>query len=169
MKKRFIVYCIAAMIVLLGDDMVTAKEKGKVKGEATSVKKVAKKEQLVEQKKPSKELQKKPSKEPQKQPSKKQQTKPSKQPQKKITSETEKLAQAKKAMQSQLAPWKQIRKIALKEKATKTVAAIDKIIAEKEQQYKKKLAAMKQDTPKAKVKGSPDQKPPQKKKPKSKD
>lgn len=47
---------------------------------------------------------------------------------------------AKKAFEVAMAPWREVRKIALAEKATKTVAAIDKIIAAKEGQFKKKLA-----------------------------
>jgi hypothetical protein len=58
-----------------------------------------------------------------------------------MTPEQRKLAMAKRALEMDLAPWREVRKIAEGEKAAKTVAAIDKIIATKEQQFKKKLEA----------------------------
>jgi len=58
-----------------------------------------------------------------------------------MTPEQRRIAIAKKAFDADAAPWREVRKIALAEKATKTVAAIDKIIAAKEEQLKKKLAA----------------------------
>jgi len=59
-----------------------------------------------------------------------------------MTPEQRQLAMAQKAMEKELAPWQAVRKIAAEEKAEKTVAAIDKVIAAKEAQFKKKLEAM---------------------------
>jgi hypothetical protein len=58
-----------------------------------------------------------------------------------MTPEQRRLAIANKALETDLAPWREVRKIAESEKATRTLAAIDKIIATKEQQFKKKLQA----------------------------
>jgi len=56
------------------------------------------------------------------------------------------IAKAKKAFEDDVAPWKEVRKIAESEKATKTMAAIDKILAAKEEQFKKKLASLEKKT-----------------------
>jgi hypothetical protein len=59
---------------------------------------------------------------------------------KKMTPEQQKIARAKKAFEASVAPWRKVRQIAAKEKATKTLAAIDQIIAAKQQQFKKRMA-----------------------------
>ena len=59
-----------------------------------------------------------------------------------MTPEQRQLEMAQKAMEKELAPWQAVRKIAAEEKAEKTVAAIDTVIAAKEAQFKKKLEAM---------------------------
>jgi hypothetical protein len=59
-----------------------------------------------------------------------------------MTPEERKLAMAKKDFEMNIAPWHAVLKIANEEKATKTIAAITKIIADKEQLLKKKLAAV---------------------------
>jgi len=61
---------------------------------------------------------------------------------KKMTPEQRRAAMAQRAFEKSLAPWQEIRKIAVGEKAEKTVAAIDKVIAAKKAQFKKKLEAM---------------------------
>ena len=59
-----------------------------------------------------------------------------------MTPQERRVAMATKVLDTELAPWKQVRAIAVGEKATKTVEAIDKIIAGKEAQFKKKLEAI---------------------------
>lgn len=49
----------------------------------------------------------------------------------------------KTAFSAEIAPWLEVRKIALEEKASKTVAAIDKIIAAKEEALQKKISPAK--------------------------
>ena len=58
-----------------------------------------------------------------------------------MTPEQRRLAMAQRTLEIDLAPWKQVRQIAAEEKAVKTLAAIDKIIAEKQEQFKKRMAA----------------------------
>ncbi|MFH1718726.1 MAG: hypothetical protein ABIF19_15330, partial [Planctomycetota bacterium] len=53
-------------------------------------------------------------------------------------------AMAQRTFDSEMAPWQQVRKIAAEEKATRTLAAIDKVIAEKQSQFNKRLKAMKE-------------------------
>lgn len=71
-----------------------------------------------------------------------------------MTPEQKRLALTQKQLDEELAPWLQVRKIAVEENATKTVAAIDKIITAKKEQFKKRAGAMKEkpaeaDKPKA--------------------
>ena len=66
---------------------------------------------------------------------------------KEMTPEQKRVAMAQRAFDAELAPWQQVRKIAASENATKTVAAIDKIMADKQTQFKKKLAAIKEGKP----------------------
>ena len=66
---------------------------------------------------------------------------------KEMTPEQKRVALAQKDFDAELAPWRQVRKIAAGENATGTVAAIDKIIADKQTQFKKKLAAVKEKKP----------------------
>ena len=61
-----------------------------------------------------------------------------------MTPEERQLAMAQRTFDGEMAPWQQVRKIAAEEKATKTLAAIDKIIAEKKAQLDKRLKAMKE-------------------------
>jgi len=61
---------------------------------------------------------------------------------KKMTPEQQQVARAKKAFEVSVASWRAVRQIAAKEKATKTLAAIDKIIAGKQMQLNKGLASM---------------------------
>jgi len=58
-----------------------------------------------------------------------------------MTPEQKRNALAQRALENDLAPWKQVRQIAAEEKAVKTLAAIDKIIVEKQEQFKKKMIA----------------------------
>ena len=68
---------------------------------------------------------------------------------KEMTPEQKRLALSQKQFDEEMAPWMEVRKIAVEEKATKTVAAIDKIMALKEEQFKKRSGAMKEDKPAA--------------------
>jgi len=69
-----------------------------------------------------------------------------------MTPEERQLAMAQKTFDDEMAPWQQVRKIAAEEKAPKTLAAIDKIIAEKKAQFDKRHKAMKErGQPKAKA------------------
>jgi len=61
-----------------------------------------------------------------------------------MTPEQKRLALTQKQLDEELAPWLQVRKIAVEENATKTVAAIDKIITAKKEQFKKRSGAMKE-------------------------
>ncbi len=61
-----------------------------------------------------------------------------------MTPEERQLALAQRTFDTEMAPWQHVRKIAAEEKATKTLAAIDKIIAEKKTQFDKRLKAMKE-------------------------
>jgi len=60
---------------------------------------------------------------------------------KEMTPEQKRIALAQRNFDAELAPWIQVRKIAVGENATKTVVAIDRIVAEKQTQFKKKMAA----------------------------
>lgn len=61
-----------------------------------------------------------------------------------MTPEQKRLALTQKQFDEELAPWLAVRKIAAEENATKTVAAIDKIITAKKEQFKKRSGAMKE-------------------------
>jgi len=61
-----------------------------------------------------------------------------------MTPEERQLAVAQRTFATEMGPWQQVRKIAAEEKATKTLAAIDKIIAEKKAQFDKRLKVMKE-------------------------
>ena len=87
-----------------------------------------------------------------------------------MTPEQKRLALTQKQLEEELAPWLEVRKIAAEENATKTVAAIDKIITAKKEQFKKRAGAMKEkpaETEKSKAESTrPEgQKPERKKKP----
>ena len=113
--KKVLVCSVAAMAILWACSVGLAKEKGQAKG----------KSQVRQQKK--------------------QMTEEQKQWQQKLqamTPEQRRLAMAKKAFANSVASWRAVLKIANEEKAAKTAAAITKIIAEKEQFFKKKLAGL---------------------------
>ncbi len=61
---------------------------------------------------------------------------------KKMTPEQQQVARAKKAFEASVSSWRAVRQIAAKEKAKQTLAAIDKIIAAKQQQFNRRLASM---------------------------
>jgi hypothetical protein len=75
-----------------------------------------------------------------------------------MTPEQRRAALAKKALEEELTPWQAVRKIAVEEKATRTVAAIDKIILAKQEQFKKKLEVMKAEKPASADKSTPESK-----------
>jgi len=59
-----------------------------------------------------------------------------------MTPEQQKVAKAKRAFELAVAPWREVRLIALQEKAVKTLAAIDLNIAAKEKVLNRRLAAL---------------------------
>ncbi len=142
--KKVLICGVAALVILLAGGTALTKEKGKA-GDGRGAKRVADKGISEEQKQWKAKLEA-------------------------MTPEQRRLAVAKKALEDDLAPWKQVRQIAADEKAVKTMAAIDKIIAEKQEQFNKKMAAAeKRDQPKAEKtkaqnKGPTEQKPARKKK-----
>ena len=66
---------------------------------------------------------------------------------KSMTPEQRRIAMAQKNFDTELAPWQQVRKIAAGENAVKTIAAIDKIIADKQSLLKKRLEALNRKKP----------------------
>jgi hypothetical protein len=122
--KKVLICSVAAMAILLAGSMVLAKEKDKSR--------VKNRENTRETKKLS------------------EQDKQWREKFKEMTPEQKRVALAQKDFDAEMAPWRQVRKIAADENATKTVAAIDKIIAGKQNQFKKKLATL---TEKKPVKG----------------
>ena len=59
-----------------------------------------------------------------------------------MTPQERRLDAAKKAHETEMAPWKEVLKVAEAEKASKTVAAINKIIKTKDDEFKKDLARL---------------------------
>jgi len=57
-----------------------------------------------------------------------------------MTPEQQQVAKAKRAFEVSVTPWRAVAKIAAKEKATETLAAINKIIADMEIQFKQQLS-----------------------------
>jgi len=131
--KKALICSVAALVILLAGGTALTKETGKNK-EANKQAKGA-----AESVKPSAEQ------------------KQAKEQMKDMTPEQRRAALAKKALEEELAPWLAVRKIALEENATKTVAAIDKIVAGKQEQFKKKLEA-KTEKPATTEKPSPENK-----------
>lgn len=115
MKKTLICGALALVLLLAGGTALT-KEKGRAKEADRGTKRVAGKALAEQQKQWKAKLEA-------------------------MTPEQRRLAIAQKALEDDLTPWKNVRQIATEEKAERTVAAIDKIIAEKHEQFKKKMAA----------------------------
>jgi hypothetical protein len=63
-----------------------------------------------------------------------------------LTPQQKRLETLQKSHESEMTPWKEVLKIAEEEKATKTIAAINKVIAAKEEAYKKSLAQLEKRT-----------------------
>ena len=115
--KKMLICSVAAMVLLLTSGTAVTKERAKNKEANKQTKNAAEDKKLsAEQEKAKEQL-------------------------KDMTPEQRRGALAKKALEEELAPWQAVRKIAVEENATKTVAAIDKIIADKQEQFKKKLGA----------------------------
>lgn len=114
--KKVLICGVVALVFLLAGDTALTKEKGKAREANRGAKRVAGKAVSEEQKQWKAKLEA-------------------------MTPEQRRLALAQKALEDDLAPWKQVRQIAAEEEAVKTLAAIDKIIAEKQEQFKKKMAA----------------------------
>ncbi len=132
--KKVLICSVAALVVLLAGGTALTKEAAKNKEATKQVKNAA------EKTKPSVDL------------------KQAKEQLKDMTPEQRRAALAKKALEEDLAPWQAVRKIAVEENATRTVAAIDKIIAGKQEQFKKKLEGTKAEKPAAADKPAPESK-----------
>lgn len=118
--KKALICSIAALVILLAGGTAMTKERAGNKEANTKAKNVGEKKSLSEQDKQWKEQFKA------------------------MTPEQKRLALAQRAFDEEMAPWQQVRKIAVEENATRTVAAIDKIIAGKKEQFKKRAQAMKE-------------------------
>lgn len=127
--RKILICSIAALAVLLAGSTAMTKETNKAKEAPKEVKKAAEKKVSEQDKQWQEQF-------------------------KAMTPEQKRLALTQKQLDEELAPWLQVRKIAVEENATKTVAAIDKIITAKKEQFKKRAGAMKEkpaeaDKPKA--------------------
>jgi len=122
--KKVLICSVAALVVLLAGGTALTKETAKNKEAAKQAKSAAEKK-VSEQDKQFREQFKG------------------------MTPEQKRLALTQKQLDEELAPWLAVRKIAVEENATKTVAAIDKIITAKKEQFKKRSGAMKEDKPAA--------------------
>jgi DNA anti-recombination protein RmuC len=115
--KKVLICSVAVLAILLAGSTALTKEKGKAKNPDRGTRKLSEEEKQWREKL------------------------------KEMTPEQRRLEMAKKALANELAPWQEVRKIAVEEKAAKTVAAIDRIIAARQEQFKKKLQAMKEGGP----------------------
>ncbi|MBL7188226.1 MAG: hypothetical protein ISS70_18030 [Phycisphaerae bacterium] len=113
--KKALICSVAALAILLAASTALTREKGKAKGADRSTKRAGEKKISEEEKQWKAKLEG-------------------------MTPEQRRVALAQKALDDDLAPWKQVGQIAAEEKAVKTLAAIDKIIAAKQDQFKKKMA-----------------------------
>lgn len=121
--RKILICSVAALAVLLAGSTAMTQEKNKAKEtskEATRASKNVAEKKVSEQDKQWKEQLKA------------------------MTPEQKRLALAQKQLDEELAPWLAVRKIAVEENATKTVAAIDKTITAKKEQFKKIADAMKE-------------------------
>lgn len=114
--KKVLICSVAALVLLLAGSTAFTGEKGKAREANRGTKRAAGKSISEEQKQWKAKLEA-------------------------MTPEQRRVALAQKALEDDLAPWKQVRQIAADEKAVKTLAAIDNIIAQKQEQFKKKMAA----------------------------
>jgi DNA polymerase II small subunit/DNA polymerase delta subunit B len=114
--KKVLICSIAVLAILLASGAAQTKEKARGKGRQKAEMKEAKKKMTEEEKQWREKLEA-------------------------MTPEERRVAMAKRAFEIELKPWQEVRKIAAEEKATKTVAAIDKIITGKQEQLRKKLEA----------------------------
>lgn len=114
--KKVLICSVAALVLLLAGGTAFTGEKGRAREANRGTKRVAGKGVSEEQKQWKAKLEA-------------------------MTPEQRRTALAQRALENDLAPWKQVRQIAAGERAVKTLAAIDKIIAGKQEQFKKKMAA----------------------------
>jgi hypothetical protein len=132
--RKLLICTVAALVILLAGGTATAKATAKNEGTNIKSKNVGQKKNLSARNKQWREQLKA------------------------MTPEQRRVALAQRAFDAEIAPWQQVRKIAAAEKANKTVAAIDKILAGKQEQFKKRLAAIKGKKPaqtnKLKAKGT---------------
>jgi len=118
--KKVLICIIAAMVIMLAGSKAMTKEKTRSKAKNKDAARATKK--ISEEQKQWREKLKE------------------------MTPEQRRVALAQKNFDAELAPWIQVRKIAVGENAAKTVVAIDRIMAEKQTQFKKKMAAAKEKT-----------------------
>jgi len=119
--KKVLICIVAAMVILLAGSTALTKEKNRSRVKNKNTAKETKK--LSEEEKQWREKLKG------------------------MTPEQKRVAMAQRNFDAELAQWRQVRKIAAGENAAKTVAAIDKIMADKQAQFKKKMAVAKEKKP----------------------
>jgi len=117
--KKALICSVAALAILLAGSTALTQEKGRAREGSRQKKNVAANKVSEEEKQWREKL-------------------------KTMTPEERQLAVAQRTFATEMGPWQQVRKIAAEEKATKTLAAIDKIIAEKKAQFDKRLKVMKE-------------------------
>ena len=145
--RKILICSVAALVILLAGGTAMTQETNKAKEAGKAAKNVAEKKVSEQDKQWQEQF-------------------------KAMTPEQKRLALTQKQLDEDLAPWLQVRKIAVEENATKTVAAIDKIITAKKEQFKKRAGAMKEkpaeaDKPKAEGTRPEGQRAERKKKPQS--
>lgn len=119
--KKVLICSVAILSILLANDTALTKEQAKARNIKRQTRVASEKKKLSEEEKRFRETLKT------------------------MTPEQRQLALAKRTFEKSLISWQEVRKIAVEEKAAKTVAAIDKIIADKQAQFKKKLETMKKE------------------------
>lgn len=119
--KKVLICTVAALVILLAGDTALTRERNRAEGRnretARKTKKVSEQDRQWREKLKS------------------------------MTPEQRRVAMAQRNFDTELAPWQQVRKIAAEEKAVKTMEAIDKIIADKQSQFKKRLEALNKKKP----------------------
>jgi hypothetical protein len=119
--KKILICMVAAMVILLAGSTALTKEKNRARVKNRDTAKETKK--LSEEEKQWREKLKG------------------------MTPEQKRLAIAQRNFDAELAQWRQVRKIAAGENAAKTMAAIDKIMADKQAEFKKKMTVAKEKKP----------------------
>ena len=116
--KKMLICIVAAMVILSASSAALTKEKNRTRAKNRNADRAVKK--LSEEEKQWREKLKG------------------------MTPEQRRVALAQKNFDAELAQWRQVRKIAADENAAKTIAAIDKIITDKQTQFMKKMTIAKE-------------------------